>query len=84
MKKWRGEGIRTVVYLDDGIAGSKGFNNTLNILQIMKNDLISAGLTLNIEKTNLWPTQIGTWLGFIIETTKMLKKLQKSLEILFP
>ena len=72
VKKWRGEGIRCVVYLDDGIAGDKTISKTNDNFQIIQKDLNCAGLTLNLKKCQLQPTQVGNWLGFCIDTKEMI------------
>ena len=69
VKKWRGEGIRCVVYLDDGIFGSIRHKITAMQSAIVKNDLLQAGFTINEEKSILQPVQRAVWLGFIIDTT---------------
>ena len=87
VKRWRSQGIRCVIYLDDGIAGGKAYSETQKILCKVKSDIISAGLTLNIEKTKLEPRQKGKWLGFIIDTHTQeffvpQEKIQKTLSLI--
>ena len=90
VKRWRGLGIRSVVYLDDGILGDKNKDCLEKNISIVKSDLDRAGLTINKEKSHLIPSKSCTWLGFIInsETFKFfvpekkisaLKKLLSSL-----
>ena len=71
IKKWRAQGIRCTVYLDDGICMAKTFALTLQQAKIIENDLIQAGFTINYEKSFLIPSQTGSWLGFDIDTTSM-------------
>ena len=68
VKKWRGNGIRCCVYLDDGIFGSS--DKTLTSLQcrIIRDDLEAAGFTINEAKSTLYPVQVAVWLGFVINT----------------
>lgn len=92
VKKWRSEGIKCVMYLDDGIGGSSSATTTALICEKMLRDLSAAGLTINFEKSNLLPMQRGTWLGFVIDTKTMmlfipsekiealLKKIQSALK----
>ena len=68
VKKWRGGGIRCVVYIDDGIFGSPRKLVTAYACLQIRDDLENAGFTINEEKSHLYPTQVGRWLGFIIDT----------------
>ena len=71
VKKWRGKGIRCVLYLDDGISGAYTFNESIKTLYEVLKDLASAGLTINERKSILEPVQTGKWLGFVINTKTM-------------
>uniref|UniRef100_A0A7M5UXS3 Reverse transcriptase domain-containing protein n=1 Tax=Clytia hemisphaerica TaxID=252671 RepID=A0A7M5UXS3_9CNID len=71
VKRWRRLGIRCVMYLDDGIAGEKNFDKAISNRSIILRDLWAAGLTINFQKSSLRPEQRKSWLGFIIDTTKM-------------
>ena len=68
VKKWRGSGIRCVVYLDDGIFGSLWKRVTAKHSVIIKSDLENAGFTLNEDKSILEPVQKAIFLGFLIDT----------------
>jgi len=48
-KKWRGEGIKSVIFIDDGICGSS-FEFTKEIATLMLSDLRNAGWLVNFEK----------------------------------
>ena len=50
LKKWRGAGIRSALYLDDGIFGGKLFEYVKTVSNQIVNDLCSAGLTINVKK----------------------------------
>jgi len=71
VKKWRGQGIKSIMYLDDGIAA--GYPKSLMIVQrnSMVSDLMSSGLTINIKKSSLEPEIEKEWLGFTINTNDM-------------
>ena len=71
VEKWRSQGIRTVIYLDDGICGSPSYERTKEISITVRADLDRHGLTINLLKSVLTPTKTGKWLGFIINTSKM-------------
>ena len=72
VKKWRGQGIRCVIYVDDGIHGAPGKRETAYNCLTVREDLEQAGFTLNEEKSCLYPSQTGTWLGFNIDTVKLM------------
>ena len=61
------QGIRIVVYLDDGILFASGFVEATRVSALIKELLSSAGLILNQEKSNLLPAQKGSWLGYDID-----------------
>ena len=67
VKKWRSEGIRAIVYIDDGICASKSRFQNIAHRDIMVSDLKQAGFVLNVSKSCLDPVRIGKWLGFIID-----------------
>ena len=72
IKKWRGEGIRCIIYVDDGIHGAPGKRATgYNCLKI-REDLELAGFTLNEEKSYMYPSQTGRWLGFNIDSVHLM------------
>ena len=71
LKKWRGAGIRSALYLDDGIFWGKSFEYVKTVSNQIVKDLCSAGLTINVKKSQLNPTQKGQWLGIVIDTVKM-------------
>lgn len=68
VKKWRGEGTKASLYLDDGISIAASFENASYITNIAIRDLSLAGLTVNLIKLNLTPAQDCIYLGFIIKT----------------
>lgn len=67
VKKWRSQGIKCVMYLDDGIGGDKSGKAT-KIRDIVISDVNSSGLTINLEKSSLTPETRKQWLGLIIDT----------------
>ena len=68
VKRWRGLGIRCILYIDDGIIGNQNKSFLQNEIKTILDDLKNAGFTINIEKSNFNPTQYGKWLGFEIDT----------------
>lgn len=70
-KRWRGMGIKTVLYIDDGIGAKADVASARIAGQQMSHDLKRAGFHLNYDKSNFEPTQVGKWLGTIIDTRNM-------------
>ena len=71
VKRWRGFGYSSVVYLDDGITGRRSFDLALRASNQVRQDLKDCGLTANEQKCTWFPLQIGEWLGMIINTISM-------------
>ena len=82
VEKWRGAGIKAIVYIDDGINGKKTYAEAVRASRTVNCDLKNAGFIVNDEKTTWEPSQRGKWLGMNIDTTTMtftvpLQKVQK-------
>ena len=69
VKKWRLEGIKSIVFLDDGICGGKGYEFTEHVAKIVLKDLREGGWQVNFTKSCLKPMQSGKWLGIEIDTS---------------
>ena len=69
---WRLEGLRIIFYLDDGLNIGNSYTNCANSTATVLNCLQSAGFLVNVEKSQLEPKQSGEWLGFEIDTRKMM------------
>ena len=78
-RHWRGKGIRTIVYIDDGIVAVEGKQNTLMVSHQVQQDLRNAGFVVNMSKSNWSPKKETTWLGFDInlEHNQLLVPLHK-------
>ena len=63
----RNQGLRVVVYLDDGIAAGTSAKQALKVSRQIQEDLCSAGFITNIEKSKWVPSQQCAWLGFEID-----------------
>ena len=72
MKKWRAEGKRTSLYLDDGIIVGKDVAVTEKVTADIVQAMIRAGLTLNHSKSKLTLSHHGSYLGFLIDTQEMM------------
>ena len=69
VRYWRGQGIRIVVYLDDGIGAAAGGAEAADVSRVVRSTLELAGFVSNCEKSVWQPTQRLQWLGFIIDTS---------------
>ena len=67
VKHWRSQGLRIVVYLDDGICASQGKANAERDSLSIQKDLCEAGFVTNLAKCKWTPSQQCTWLGFNID-----------------
>ena len=72
VRRWRYQGIRCVVYLDDGINLAPTISDCNRTTEVMTTDLDKSGLLINLPKSNLTPTQCTEWLGTTIDTRTML------------
>ena len=63
---WRGQGIRVVLYLDDGIVAAEGLDNANWASQTVRQDLTKAGLVAYQQKSQWEPVWKLEWLGFQI------------------
>ena len=64
---WWGKGIRSVVYIDDGIIVAPGPQKAWQDSNIVKSSLEAAGFVINVDKSHWDPTKKGKWLGFEID-----------------
>ena len=68
IKRWRGDGKRVVMYLDDGIGFDQTFESAVAISKSVHSDLRSSGFVIN-ERKSMWnPIQCLDWLGYSIDT----------------
>ena len=67
VKYWCGLGRRVVTFLDDGIGGNPDYASCLVLSRLCRSDLDSAGYFVNLQKSVLEPSQVGTWLGFHLD-----------------
>jgi len=71
VKRWRGFGYISAIYIDDGIVGDTDYVKALRICLLVERDLAASGFVININKTKLTPNTRGKWLGFEIDTVSM-------------
>ena len=55
------------MYIDDGIITSSSKSQSIEHWDLVLGDLNRAGFVLNVPKCCLEPSQVGKWLGFIID-----------------
>ena len=67
VKYWRSQGLRVVVYLDDGIAASGGELKAGKDSIRIQCDLDRAGFVANMAKCKWTPSQQCSWLGFDVD-----------------
>ena len=84
VKKWRSQGMKSIIFIDDGICGGRGHEYTESLVKIVLADLKKGGWLVNFEKSSLTPKQVGKWLGIIIDTKTLTfhvpkEKIQKLL-----
>ena len=80
VRKWRSDGIKVILYLDDGVVVGKNEASLISQVHLVRGDLYNCGLKVN-ESKSLWdPVQSLEWLGVVINLSSMsfevpLKKL---------
>ena len=67
----REEGYESVIYVDDSLLQGEDFQECLDNIQKTLKYLQDLGFVIHPEKSILYPTQIITFLGFIINTLNM-------------
>ena len=65
-KKWRAKGIEVYIYLDDILLIAPTPGLVEKSLTIVLQDLVAAGFKVNLKKSALFPSQMVTHLGFVI------------------
>ena len=74
----RSLGFKLVVYLDDIILAASTRELCIYQGQILIKTLENLGFVINLEKSNLVPSQVVLFLGFIVESKKMSFSLPDS------
>ena len=67
VKLWRSRGLKSLMYLDDGIVAVGGKEKAEKASLWVKNSLHSAGFVINDAKSVWIPSHWVTWLGFSID-----------------
>ena len=66
VKRWRGLGIKVIMYLDDGILVSDNREELKRHVLLIRKDLYLSGLVVNEEKSSWEPLNTLEWLGITI------------------
>ena len=95
VKKWRAEGMKIVMYLDDGICTNESCASLKGQVKVMREDLHNSGFIVNEGKSCWEPVNKIVWLGFYLDlenfeirlpndkVTKFHQKVQVSLDSKF-
>ena len=70
VRYWRSQGLRIIVYLDDGLCAREGEPKALETSVLVCSTLSQAGFLVNAKKSVWKPTQRLQWLGFVIDLSK--------------
>ena len=66
VRYWRAQGLRVVLYLDDGLGAAAGMESACTHSKMVRSTLESAGFLTHPAKSVWNPTQCLTWLGFVL------------------
>ena len=67
VKYWRSQGLRAIVYLDDGVIAVSGKEAAQKASHSVRADLVKAGFVEHSAKCTWEPTQRLCWLGFNLD-----------------
>ena len=67
VRYWRVQGLRVILYLDDGIVAVAGKEAACTASKMVQHDLCQAGLVVNMAKCRWEPSQMCHWLGFNLD-----------------
>ena len=65
LKKWRSEGHKVILFLDDGLGGKGTYAEALLSGKYIREDLQNFGFLVAEEKCQWLPSQIVIWLGYV-------------------
>ncbi len=70
VRYWRSQGLRVVVYLDDGLGAVSGQSSAVEASTLVRSSLANAGFVAHPTKSNWEPTQCIAWLGFVTDLAR--------------
>lgn len=68
VRLWRSEGIRAILYIDDGLLMMDGLEQAMTQGSFVRQSLQAAGFVVNQEKSQWKPMKTAKWLGFELNT----------------
>ena len=68
VKCWRSNGIKIVVFNDDGAGAEENFQKASSSSKLVKQTLVDSGFLPNEEKSIWYPVQSLEWLGNVVQT----------------
>ena len=67
VKYWRAQGIKCMMFFDDGSAGAGSWEGAMEVAKVLQNTLEKAGWKVNAEKSCWIPSQRPNMLGFVLD-----------------
>ena len=67
---WRANGLKIIMYLDDGLGGSSTFHQAALVSQMVRYDLENLGFLISHEKCVWLPSLSVVWLGLVFNSDK--------------
>ena len=77
-KFWRVQGLKAVIYFDDGIVASEGFEAATWASLVVRDSIQRSGLVANVQISIWTPVQSLTWLGFDLDLSQGAVSVQTS------
>ncbi|XP_052253990.1 uncharacterized protein LOC127860151 [Dreissena polymorpha] len=71
--KWRGEGKKIIMFLDDGFGTAETYDKTVIMSREIKSDLLLSGLVPKVDKSCWEPVQELQWLGSQLNTANFTR-----------
>ena len=78
VRYWRAQGMRVVVYLDDGLGAAASMKEACVASGMVRATLNNAGFVTHLIKSVWNPTSCLIWLGFIIDLAKGVIQVPES------
>lgn len=85
--KWRGEGKKVIMFLDDGFGTADSFDSAKTLSRDIKLDLLLSGLIPQADKSLWEPVQVLEWLGVVLDSKSFVvyipdRRIEKTLSTL--
>ena len=68
VKFWRSNGIKIVVFINDGAGAEENFQKASFSSKFVKQSLVDSRFLPNEEKSVWYPVQLLEWLGNVVQT----------------